>query len=231
MLKTTKLSPLTMFHLVLAMSDCEKDEIDLIYEHCLLKITACLKYEQLRRGYVRAETELILNLRDNMQRTAESNSDLNSEILKISTLAKSIKQVYDALQGKSTNHLVINHSARLSIQTNLEILRLLGKPIVGGTLKTPMPSLRPYHGLLLLQVAEDIIKTLLPDSSTLLIRFIQTVTPNTSFEQLQTILDCTLSQIYRMAAHLHFWGQARVIQSTLQLFSSCLLFNCSDIHS
>ncbi len=57
-----------MFHLVFALKNCEKDEIDLIYEHCLLKITSCLKYEQLRRGYVRAETELILNLRDNFHR-------------------------------------------------------------------------------------------------------------------------------------------------------------------
>ncbi len=66
MLKSTNLSPLTMFHLVFAIRDSEKDEIDLIYEHCLLKITSCLKYEQLRRGYVRSETELILNLRDKM---------------------------------------------------------------------------------------------------------------------------------------------------------------------
>lgn len=152
---------------------------------------------------------------------------LNTEILKISTLAQTIKQVYEALHGgATTNHLVINHSSRLSIQTNLEILRLLGKPVVSGTLKTPMPSLRPYQGILLLFEAEEIIKTLLPDSSSLLIRFIQTVTPNTSFEQMQTILDCSLSQIYRMAAHLHFWGQARIIQSTV-IF--CLDFAFSNL--
>jgi hypothetical protein len=77
--------------------------------------------------------------------------------------------------------------------------------------------LRPYQGLLLLFEAEEIMKNLLPDPSSLLVRFIQIVTPNTSFEQLQTILDCSLSQIYRMAAHLHFWGQGRIIQSKLNL--------------
>ena len=101
------------------------------------------------------------------------------------------------------------------VKKNFRIIETLGKPVVSGTLKTPMPSLRPYQGILLLFEAEEIIKTLLPDSSSLLIRFIQTVTPNTSFEQMQTILDCSLSQIYRMAAHLHFWGQARIIQSTV----------------
>ena len=65
-----------MFHVVFAMGHCDQDEIDLVYEHCLLKITSCLKYEQLRRGYVRSETELILNLRDEFQRAGNTSCRL-----------------------------------------------------------------------------------------------------------------------------------------------------------
>ena len=65
-----------MFHVVFAMGNCEKNEVDLVYEHVVLKLTACLKYEQLRRGYVRDETELILNLREQyIQKGTNCNTD------------------------------------------------------------------------------------------------------------------------------------------------------------
>ncbi|KAJ3316920.1 hypothetical protein HDV06_002624 [Boothiomyces sp. JEL0866] len=54
--------------------------------------------------------------------------------------------------------------------------------------------------------------TLPKDSSPLLISLIQTVTPTTNFEQLQSSLNCSLSQLYKHAAHLHYWNQARIIQ-------------------
>jgi hypothetical protein len=214
-----------MFHVVFAMTDCEKDEVDLIYEHCLLKITSCLKYEQLRRGYVRSETELMLNLRDKYQQGVAGFSDLMEETLKQSSLASTLRMVYNALNNNGPNHLIVNNSSRLSIQPDLEILRLIGKPVISGTFKTPFPTLRPYHGILLLFDADEILKRLLPDSSPLLIRFIQSGTTTSSFEQMQSILDCSLSQIYKLAAHLHYWGQARIIQSMK------ICFNLSAISS
>jgi len=32
-----------------------------------------------------------------------------------------------------------------------------------------------------------------------------------SFEELQSILDCSLSHIYKLAAHLVYWRKARII--------------------
>lgn len=211
-----------MFHVVFAMQNCDKDEIAMIYEHVILKLTSCLKYEQLKRNYIKAESEVILNLTDRFHRgDAECTfgtqlivvSSLKDAILEKSSLAQLLMNVYEAMHGQADPHLIVNLSCRLSLQTDLEKLRMLGKPIVHGTFKTLFPTLRPYHGLLLLHDPEEIIKTFLPDSSILLIRFIQTVTPTVSFEQLQTILDCSISQIYKMASHLHFWSIARVIQT------------------
>ena len=53
---------LTMFNLVFALSSSQ-EELAFMYEH-LVKVTAALKYEQLRRGYIRKETELILSIKE-----------------------------------------------------------------------------------------------------------------------------------------------------------------------
>jgi nitrogen permease regulator 3-like protein len=234
-LKATRLSPLTMFHLVFAMGETTVEEIDLIYEHCLLKVTNAFKFEQLRRGYIREQTELILQLRDQQQqllRESTQNRELTGagRILDISQssqmipeetnlieqtpLAKTIIQVFQAFHSHlRQNVITINNSVSFSIQTDLSKLIALTEPIVPGTFKTTYPAPRPYHSLLLLQDPEETMLSLPLNASPFLIRMIQTTTPTTSFEQLQTALNCSLSQIYRFAAHLHFWGKAKIIQT------------------
>jgi hypothetical protein len=223
-LKTTKLSPLTMFHLVFAMGNSTLEEMDYIYEHCLVKITNGFKFEQLRRGYIREQTEMILALKDHAQLSPESQKEdlggsvgTHSEGLSLieqTSLARTLIQVFQSLYSPQHSSLITIHdSVILSIQTDLKKLNALSQPIVPGTFKTIYPAPRPYHSLLLLQDPEEILISLPKDSSPFLVRLIQTTTPTTSFEQLQTTLNCTLSQIYRFAAHLHYWGKARIIQT------------------
>ncbi|CAG8687771.1 3392_t:CDS:2, partial [Scutellospora calospora] len=58
----------TFFHLVFVLDPPELElckQVDSIYKHVITKLTAALQYEQQRCGYVRAESELIMSLRDN----------------------------------------------------------------------------------------------------------------------------------------------------------------------
>jgi hypothetical protein len=223
-LKATKLSPLTMFHLVFAMGNTTQEEMNLIYEHCLVKITNGFKFEQLRRGYIREQTEIILALKDQTQLSPDSHKDAADEsvlthsdgfgAVEQTSLARTLIHVFQSLYSAQHNNLVTIHdSVIISIQTDLKKLDALSCPIIPGTFKTTYPAPRPYHSLLLLQDPEEILMSLPKDSSPFLVRLIQTTTPTTSFEQLQTTLNCTLSQIYRFAAHLHYWGKARIIQT------------------
>ena len=50
---------LTMFNLVLAAGSKAGTMGDMIYSHIISKITASLKYEQLKRNYVRKEADLV----------------------------------------------------------------------------------------------------------------------------------------------------------------------------
>ncbi len=56
-----------MFNLVFALGKCDKDEIDMFYL-ILKNISVAFKYEQLRRGFIRLETEIILDVKDKHQK-------------------------------------------------------------------------------------------------------------------------------------------------------------------
>jgi hypothetical protein len=60
---------LTMFHLVLAVrtsskADTDDTYLDALYSHIVSKVASALKYEQLRRLYIRKEAELILSIKE-----------------------------------------------------------------------------------------------------------------------------------------------------------------------
>jgi hypothetical protein len=129
-------------------------------------------------------------------------------------LAQTLIHVYRLFHKENITKIVsINNSVRISIQTDLKKMEALTEPIISGTFKTTFPSLRPYHTILLLKDPEQIMLLLPRDASPILIQLIQSVTPTSSFEQLQTTLNCTLSQIYRFASHLHYWGLAKIVQT------------------
>ena len=202
----------TMFHLVFAITDCENDELDLIYEHCLVRLTQGFKFEQLRRAYIRKESEIIMDIKEKEKQSDEP-SNLMQAIINGSSLARTLVCIYRSMKGEIPPHIVINGSVRLSIQPNLETIRSIDLPIILGSNTQGILALRPYKALLLLHDPVDVLDRLPVGSSPSLIQLIQNVNPALSFEQLQTKLNMPLSQIYKISSHLHYWGQGRIIQA------------------
>ncbi|TPX58143.1 hypothetical protein SpCBS45565_g08071 [Spizellomyces sp. 'palustris'] len=227
---------LSMFNLVFAMQpDRGQCQVDTMYKHVISKITAALKYEQLKRGYIRKEAELILSIKDEAQvkslgpfrytnavlfKERVRLSDVMDQILAESTLARCLAHIYNSITNDSVAHVVVNSSVDLS----LHIPDRVSRPLALTEATTPArpkdafgsedsgcPILRPYHALLLLYDPEEILKALPLDPSPLLVELIQIVTPTQCFEELQTTLDCSLSQLYRLAAHLVHWQKAKII--------------------
>nr|KAJ3422806.1 Nitrogen permease regulator-like 3 [Polyrhizophydium stewartii] len=208
-------SQLTMFNLVFAMqadshSGSNYDlEMAAIYDNVIAKVTAALKYEQLRRGYLRKETELILAIKDeyharhaahapashtNQAGMPSPASDDHEQleqhlqllILRQSSLARCVAHIYHALRGQMSPHLQINDSVSLTIRTHgltPDTLQLADIPLIDepapDSLKQ-LPKLRPYLALLLLHHPEEIIAMLPADASPLLVELIQAVTPTLS---------------------------------------------------
>ncbi|KAJ1674561.1 Nitrogen permease regulator 3 [Spiromyces aspiralis] len=76
---------------------------------------------------------------------------------------------------------------------------------------TTYPTIEPYHALLLLKDARDIIKQLPIDASPTLYALLAKTSPRISLAYLHLYVDCSFAQISRLAAHLIYYRMARPI--------------------
>ncbi|ORY52988.1 hypothetical protein BCR33DRAFT_732804 [Rhizoclosmatium globosum] len=237
---------LSMFNLVFAVipeddqegTDCE---VHYVYNNILAKLTAALKYEQLKRGYLKKEIDIIMGIRDEFHNGAD---------LEHSSLARMLADTFHAMTNPDipSNALSVNHvHTHLDLNSSVDISILIDRTILGGTnhcysgesdgmvggmvggggdrdkdaedddggalarFQATHPPLRPYQAVLLLYHAEEILKSLPADSAPLLHDLIEIVTPTQSLENLAFALSCSLAQVYRLVCHLVYWKKAKVI--------------------
>jgi hypothetical protein len=187
---------LSMFNFVLAYNDPSDEFIDHLYQEIILKVTAALKHEQLRRGYVRSEIELILGLKeDSIKRDIEID---NSLIVQNSSLAKTLVHIFDSIKLCVPFPICINNSVNLFI--NPELFQA-----------NEYPTIRPYSAVLLLQEPNAILADLSIASSPHLLEFVAKASPTVTLYEFQSILSLSLLQIYKLVSHLVAWKKAIVI--------------------
>jgi hypothetical protein len=71
--------------------------------------------------------------------------------------------------------------------------------------------IRPYHTLLLLREASEVLQMLPPDASPQLALLVKAASPLRSFNELQGETGISSAQLLRLAAHLVNWGLAMII--------------------
>ncbi|CAG8649733.1 4144_t:CDS:2 [Gigaspora rosea] len=211
---STKQQHSTFFHLVFVLDPPELElckQVDSIYKYVITRLTAALQYEQQRCGYVRKESELIMSLRDN---TDIASMDKLMEItLEKSSLARTIRQVYESISTDSIAHILVNDYIDLSLQLPPLAPTTLFAPDndMEGNEYTHYPVIAPYHALLLLEDPEEILRSMPLDSNPTLVQLVQILTPTQRLADLCTVVDCSLAQIFRIAAHLIYWRKAKII--------------------
>lgn len=114
------------------------------------------------------------------------------DILRESSLARDIKQIYTALSTDSIAHIIINDFIDLSLQ-----IPVLGESSMASTQRTQdyhyaslmdiygvsgyeydnYPVICPYHTLLLLEDPEEVLKNMPLDASPTLVQLVQILTP------------------------------------------------------
>ncbi|KAI8143878.1 nitrogen permease regulator of amino acid transport activity 3-domain-containing protein [Fennellomyces sp. T-0311] len=228
---------MTLFHVVFVMSppDLELNtRTDAIYAHVVRRYAAALQYEQLRCGYIQDEFEKILALRDDATNKGTPYDVLMQSILRDSSLARDIKQIYAAISTNNIAHIIINDFIDLSLQipvfgdmarqsdgVALPLARtqdyyyasLMDIYGMSGYEYDNYPIICPYHTLLLLEDPEEVLKNMPLDASPTLVQLVQILTPTQSLQELHLLLDCSLAQIYRLAAHLIYWRKAKLIHT------------------
>ncbi|CAG8783186.1 15907_t:CDS:2 [Dentiscutata erythropus] len=211
---STKQQHSTFFHLVFVLDPPELElckQVDSIHKHVIAKLTTALQYEQRRCGYVRKESELIMSLRDNTD--IASMDKLMEIILEKSSLARTIRQVYESISTDSIAHVLVNDYIDLSLQIPPLAPTTLFAPDndTEGNEYTHYPVIAPYHALLLLEDPEEILRSMPLDSNPTLVQLVQILTPTQRLADLCTVVDCSLAQIFRIAAHLIYWRKAKII--------------------
>lgn len=120
-------------------------------------------------------------------------------VLARSSLARELRTIFHDLSATGAASLAVNQWVRLSLT--------LFDPSMH-----PSGPIRPYHTLLLLEDEAKVLSVLPRDCAPPLRRLVRAASPVRSFQELQAELGVPAEQLFRLAAHLVFWRQARVVQ-------------------
>ncbi|KDO27413.1 hypothetical protein SPRG_07000 [Saprolegnia parasitica CBS 223.65] len=195
------------------------------YAQVAAQLANALLHEENRVGFVTKEVRELLHIRDEIAQNERlhhmsSNMDDNSNApqetsyqevdsdpqtlidvaLGKSILANDLKAVYHGLEEDGSVHVVLNRWVQLSLT-------------LYDSNRFDITSIRPYHTLLLLAENEKILEALPSDASPHLRLVIEAHNPLRDFHELMVETGIPLKQLFRLAAHLVYWGVARVLDA------------------
>ena len=88
---------------------------DIIYEHIAFTVTAVLYQEQVLSNYVEQESDLLINLKDQYASRGERFADYVEHVLRDSSLAQAMKNLYEAIKAGVIANITI-HDLPLELQ-------------------------------------------------------------------------------------------------------------------
>ena len=202
-----------LFNIVFALQADVDSSVCECYHDLCEKISTALKHEELRCGYFSTERQTMLAVHDEVSELPEaSEASPFHLIMPKSTLAKALCDAFDSVSQSGMVNLKINNWVRVGFCLPHKVHNINSEMIVKPeAVQACLSAMRPYHTVLLL-VDEISLSALLPDDcSPDLIRFVKMATPLKSFQLLSQDTDIPLSLVFLIAAHLVYWGKARII--------------------
>ncbi|GMF52307.1 unnamed protein product [Phytophthora fragariaefolia] len=133
-----------------------------------------------------------------------------------SVLANDLKRVFHGLEESGAAHVVLNGWVKLSLTLT-------------DAVTVRMASLRPYHTLLLLADKDDIMNKLPADHARQLRELVEAVNPLKSFQDLALETGVPIHQVFRLAAHLVYWGFGRIVDA-ITLYNIYQVNSKADLH-
>merc|ERR1719319_1614149 len=210
--KVTRRTTLTMFHIVFALRAVGNYSIIPCYHELSQRLGLILRHEEERVGYLTQQMRCLLDAQDEVGRLPEE--DQGGQALSLATershLARDIQTIYRDLCTTGEVRLYINKWVELSfcLPQKLHKQHFPGILVEPESIYECLEALRPYHCLLLLVEARDLLDTLSTDASPALRRLIRQSSPLRSLRTLAVDTDLSLMQL---AGHLLYWGKATVI--------------------
>ncbi|KAG1706926.1 hypothetical protein DVH05_027776 [Phytophthora capsici] len=133
-----------------------------------------------------------------------------------SVLANDLKRVFHGLEESGAAHVVLNGWVKLSLTLT-------------DAVTVRMASLRPYHTLLLLADKDHIFNKLPADHARQLRDLVEAVNPLKSFQDIALEAGVPIHQVFRLAAHLVYWGFGRIVDA-ITLYNIYQVNAKADLH-
>ncbi|XP_015920360.1 GATOR1 complex protein NPRL3 [Parasteatoda tepidariorum] len=206
-----ELSTITMFNVVFALRADASYSVVSCYHDLSHRLAVAIRHEESRCNYLTSQVKLMQSAHDEIASLPEDNEESPFQlILSRSELAVQLKMAFVDLKTNGMVRLKINGWIELSfcLPNTLEEERLLIEP---ACIQACLKNLRPYHGLLLLTGATELLSSLPEDSSPALIRLISVTSPLKNFQQLAADADIILTHVFQLVSHLLYWGKATII--------------------
>ncbi|XP_028395265.1 GATOR complex protein NPRL3-like isoform X2 [Dendronephthya gigantea] len=202
-----------MFNIVFALQADVDSSVCECYHELSQRISIALKHEELRCGYFSTERQTMLAIHDEVAELPEaSEASPFHMILPKSTLAKALCDAFDSVSQNGTVNLEINNWVRVGFCLPHKVHNINSEMIVKPEdVQVCLAAMRPYHTVLMLVDEVSLSASLPDDCSPDLIRFVKNAKPSKSFQVLSQDTDIPLSLIFSIAAHLVYWGKARII--------------------
>ncbi|KAJ1972442.1 Nitrogen permease regulator 3 [Dimargaris xerosporica] len=207
---------LTMFNLlfVLDYTDSEAEaKADLIYHHVIAKLCTVLGFAQRSNQYVSTEINRLSKILESAISENYTYAEWIAKACEQSTLARAIAQVYDAVCHDQVAHLQIDGRYNLSLQVpplHKNLWAEMSQEELTDKLAA-YPYIRPQQILLPLQPPEQILRSIPMDANISLRLLIKELSNRRALGDLHSVIDCSLAQMYQLAAHLIYWRKAKVI--------------------
>ncbi|XP_045213441.1 GATOR complex protein NPRL3-like [Mercenaria mercenaria] len=186
------------------------------YQDLAKQLTVALKHEEKRCHYLSTQAKIMTTVFDEVASLPEDMLTSPFEtIIEKSELAKQLQQIYDNLNSQGLAHFYVNSWIEINfcLPHKLHYLQAGYKSFKKQPefIQKSLKSLRPYHGILLLQSDSVLLESLPVDCTPALSRLIQVANPLRSLQMLALEADLSLFQVFQLVCHLVYWAKAVII--------------------
>ncbi|XP_067011625.1 GATOR complex protein NPRL3 [Anabrus simplex] len=209
----TKDNPsIILINIVFALRATASHSIVKCYYDLSKRLGVALRHEERRCCYLSQQTKTMVTAHDEEEQNEDSDSPFEL-ILRRSSLALDLKNVYDDLSSTGLVHVRVNGWIEVSFCLPQKVHQFHRKDFIiePDSINRCLQSLRPYHGLLLLVEPSELLDSSPLDSSPALARLIRVYSPLKSLQTLSADADLTLSQVFQLTGHLLYRAEATVI--------------------
>lgn len=176
------------------------------------RLGLALRFEEQRASYCTEETMLMARTHDELSSQQQPLERTFDAITERCTLAQALKSIYHDLCTTGLLNTTLNQYLTVSfcLPQKAHQLHKKGSMVDPEVIDRCLRSLKPYHGMLLVDYAE-LLDCVPPRAARMLLQLVEIYTPLMSLQMLASEADMSIEHVYKMVSHLVYWGKATII--------------------